>query len=193
MSEARWKFDKNSPLTGAVRIWRHELAERNRGGRARLRRCATPLEAVFEPAFHDLLRRIEEALALQEKQVSKDDRHALAALAALVARFPGDAKAGDEAPTPAAAGKKRPGVAARLGAPVEGTKDQPRLHPLRFRRLLDAKNVDELFPQLRRALAVIKEDVDLAGLGDALLHWNDDTRRCWAYDYYAAFSPKGAS
>lgn len=189
MSEPRWTFKNTPAATGAVRSWRRELAKRDRGGRARLRRCESSLTAAFEPAFHHLLWRIEEALAAQQGRLSKADRQALAALAVLVARFPGDGESADDPP---AAGRKRPSVATRLGTPEEGGKE-PRLHPLRFRRVLDAKGIDELLPVLRRALDVIDEEVDLVSLGDALLFWNDDTRRAWAYDYYAAFSPKGAS
>lgn len=186
MSETRFKFHKNPQAVGALYAWRRELAERDRGGRARLRRCVSPLDAVFEPAFHHLLQRVEGA---HGQALGKGERASLAAVAALVARLPGDAVSTE----PVVAKSKRLSLPTLLGTGAEGSRDQPRLHPLRFRKILDARNLDELFPVLRRALAVLGTDVDLVSLADGVLLWGDDTRRLWAYDYYAAFSPKGAS
>lgn len=181
MSESFLSFHKTPAATGALYAWRRELAERDRGGRARLRRCASPLDAEFVPAFHRLLPRIEAAF---DRPLGGAERTRLAALAALIARLPEEEATGS---------KKRPSLATQFGTGAEGARDQPRLHPLRFRRLLEAEDLDERFLQLRRALDQLGTEVDLADLADGVFRWDERTRREWAYHYYAAFSPKGVS
>lgn len=82
-------------------------------------------------------------------------------------------------------------IARALGSP----EDKPLCSPLRFRRILEATDLDVQLTALRRALALLKHKGHVKDLIDSLLDWNDpdqrDVRRQrWLYDYYQTNNPK---
>ena len=64
-------------------------------------------------------------------------------------------------------------------------RDTIPVKPLRFRRLLATKTLAELYPQLLRIIAIIREPIDLRSLVYGICHWNDEQKQVWAYAYYA--------
>lgn len=88
------------------------------------------------------------------------------------------------------------GLLAHLKAPSENTLakvmgttngDQgPAVSELRFRRLLDASDMDALFTALRRVLPLIDHGANAMQLMEDLFAWNDHVKRRWAYAYYGA-------
>jgi CRISPR system Cascade subunit CasB len=74
-----------------------------------------------------------------------------------------------------------------LGTPAE----QPRLKPLRFRRLIEAEAPEERLIALRRASQLADRALNVRELARACLDWSDDRRREWIFQYYSA--DRGAS
>lgn len=74
-------------------------------------------------------------------------------------------------------------LARRLGRP------DPVLSSLRFQRLLRASD-DELLDALRRAIVMADRKCSVAALGTDLLHWNDQTKTRWCFDYFGAEAPE---
>ena len=61
--------------------------------------------------------------------------------------------------------------------------DKPRVSALRFRRLLEAPDVDTLFTGLRRTLPLLQHRADPLALTTDVVNWGDRVRKRWAYDY----------
>ncbi|HEY9160750.1 MAG TPA: type I-E CRISPR-associated protein Cse2/CasB [Desulfomonilia bacterium] len=163
MSTTYLKFDKDSPETQALAVWWQALND-NRGDRAELRRCATLTEVAFTPAYHRL------RLALGKLGAVNAD--ALALVAGLAARVKTNI-AGDTLAEQMATVKPDGSVY------VKG---------LRFRRLLKAKEPDELFTAMGRIVALLNGSVNLQSLARSVYLWNDrytDIRKEWAFEYYS--------
>jgi CRISPR system Cascade subunit CasB len=132
----------------------------DRAALARLRRCATALEAASEEATLDLAHQ----LRLGWPQL---DRVAIAA--AVLAHVRTHAAG---APV------------ARQLAPPNG-----RMSWLRLRRLLQADTDDAQITAFRRAAALADGSLNVADLGESLLDWSDARRRRWIYDFHQSSAP----
>lgn len=135
----------------------------NRGDRAALRRASSIEQVMFNPGFHRLWRK------LRDTRWSRSERVAL--IAALAAR------AKDHDP-------RRP-FAAQLGSPPSA-RERAALSGLRFRRLLQVNEPDELLQACSRAIAICDGRINLTGLAESVYWWNDAVRKQWAFDYYDA-------
>jgi CRISPR type I-E-associated protein CasB/Cse2 len=159
----------------AVQSWWRKLqpnpASGYRGDRAaiaQLRHAENIVAASLQPATIELCR----ALRAQPGDMS---------FVGLIAAILADLRS-DESALP---------VARALGSP-EGA---PLCSSLRFRRILEATDLDVQLTALRRALALLKHKGHLKDLINSLLDWNDpdqrDMRRQrWLYDYYQANNPE---
>jgi CRISPR system Cascade subunit CasB len=79
----------------------------------------------------------------------------------------------------------QPGMtfAQQMGMPKsEGGK--ARVSGLRFRRLLQHRNHEELFSGVTRTIHLLGGTVNLHSLADGAYWWNDNTKKAWAFDYY---------
>lgn len=65
---------------------------------------------------------------------------------------------------------------------AEGSDRNP-VSALRFRRLLDATDIETLFVGLRRTLPLIEHCVSPESLLKDVFFWGDDVKKRWAYDY----------
>ncbi len=65
---------------------------------------------------------------------------------------------------------------------------QPRTpeEALKYKHLVQARDVDELVPRMRRILAEADRPVDWGVLGRDLFGWNEKVRKAWDKDFYAA-------
>jgi len=160
MSMTYLKFDKDSPEMQALVAWWQGLND-NRGDRAELRRCATLTEVAFTPAYHRL------RLSVGRFGAPYDD--GLALVAGLSARVKSDAAESTFAEQMATG---RPDGSARVSG-------------LRFRRLLKAKENDQLFTAMGRVVDLLGSTVNLQNLAKSLYYWNDRTRKQWAFEYYS--------
>lgn len=134
--------------------WWRRLAD-DSGGRAALRRAPDLTAVVLQPAFQRLHRRM------------------------LAAGWPEGAWAGDRLAAAA-------GLLAHLREADELSPPKAmsaRVSELRFKRLLEAPDVDTLFTGLRRTLPLIQHRCDPVALADDVVNWGDSVRKRWAYDY----------
>lgn len=130
--------------------------------RARLRRCTTVDEAAFGPAFQSLLAGAQPAgFGNPERLLG------IAALGPLVRSI-----------------DTKNSFATQMAKPRQG--DRPPITDLRFRRLIRTTHVADAYPLLRRTIQAMDGQVNLLDLASGLYWWNDDTKKQWAYDYYAA-------
>jgi CRISPR type I-E-associated protein CasB/Cse2 len=161
---------KRTPeATKAILSWWHKMhpdkqsGERgDRAGIARLRHAVSVMEASMEPAVIGLCRDLD---------AGPSDLSQVALIAAVLADLR-ETSSGES-------------IAKALGYP----EDTPPCSALRFRRMLEARDLDVQLTAFRRALALLKHKGNLADLVDSLLDWNDPYRRDarrqrWLYDYY---------
>jgi CRISPR system Cascade subunit CasB len=153
---------KQQPLPiGVVMKWWGELEE-HRGDRAELRRCRSPAEVVFVPAFYRLKAMMPESMNTMH----------LAAVAGILSHV--EAHLDGTART------------AELFAHPKERGSTPRVSELRFRRLLRVPDYsyDELYPMMTRLLRQIDRKAHLPSLIPAIYWWNSLTKRRWAESYY---------
>jgi len=164
---------------GNARHWWADLQDKrvdgtpNRGGDratlARLRRAATALQAVEEPAVIDLYKR----LGFGEHDLNRRLPR-VALVAAVLAHVRSDAVPGESG--------WRPSLAEILGR-----GERPTMSPLRFKRLLTATEEQDLLIAFRRAVALAGgRNIDVGNLAESLLDWSEKRRMRWAFDYYGA-------
>lgn len=154
----------------AVRIiddWYRRLKD-NRGDRASLRRAGDLNAVYFVPAYHSLYGELAAA--------GWANREGVAAIAAVLAPLDPEKQGGG----PAKQGNKTFGR--QLAEPVEGAK-KARFSDLRFRRLLENRERREAVPALVRAVKMLGA-AHLPSLADIAYHWDDQTRKDLAFEYY---------
>lgn len=141
-----------------------------RKARAQLRRATRPSEVLSLEATHELHHGLVKVAA---EPLFADDGGArrLALIAAVIAGLDDNA---------------RSSLPRRFG---QKDGDNPRLSHLRFQRILRAGDDWTLATHLRRALPLVNRAADVAGLGTDLLHWDEDTRNRWCFDYFGAPPP----
>jgi len=160
-------FAPDSPECASFLAWWQGL-HADKGARARLRRANSLDEAMRDRRVVGL------ALTLG---VNTDERIGL--MAVLAAQVPPeDSRPGDHRP------RRSPAEAFADPKPGTSREGNSALSDLRFRRLLSMETREELFPQLRRALTLVENNVDVVELARAVWWWNDRTRRDWADAYY---------
>ena len=131
----------------------------DRGALARLRRCASVNQAVFEPATHELCR------VLGAKEFDLDRVALIAAVLAHVRKND--------------ASQKVPRQIGRAG-------ETALMSELRFRRLLQADTADDQLTGFRRLAALVGGSLNVSDLAAALWRWDENDRRRWVYAYYDA-------
>jgi CRISPR system Cascade subunit CasB len=173
----RYPFPQGRPDDSSFALlidWWRQL-EHDKGERAALRRAATLTEVMLSPAYMRLLwtlRSNDYPIGDHNQPLSR-----IAAIAGLAARI--KAQTDSE-------------LAQRMGTPKPGGKT-PAFSELRLRRILACNDIEELYTLLRRALALLGDQANLADLAATVWNWaaiDDkrpyDPRRRLAYDYYAA-------
>ena len=142
---------------------------RDRAALARLRRAATPVEALEEPAVFDLYKKLGFGRVDIDRRLSR-----VAVVAAVLAHIKEDA-------APAGNGFRR------RFAEILGQGERPLMSELRFKRLLSATEDRELMTAFRRAVALGGgKNIDVGDVAASLLDWSDRRRMRWAFDYYGA-------
>ncbi len=183
-----------------LKKWWNDLHTNHAGERAQLRRCNSPAEVAFHPAYIRLLR------ALQKAEFKGDDRDfRIASVAGLLAHLKpvnpqiATVTADDKEPTTAEPvetaetdSDKEFGTGIRalgkmLGRPVGG---KALLSGLRFRRLLQTNNRDELYRLMLRVVRLVRQQdymISPLSLAATIFWWNKETtRQTLAFGYYAA-------
>jgi CRISPR system Cascade subunit CasB len=161
-------FDKGQPASTVLRKWWESL-EDNKGERAELCRCSTPTEVLLCPAFYNIAQPLEETGIVPVK------RPAVAAIIGLLAGVRNDDP--------------------QLSVPKAMAQgdNKPTVSSLRFRRLLEAQTIDELYPLMRRVLGLLDKTVNLGDLAASVYDWDNETRKRWAYEYFVNAPKKTAN
>lgn len=167
-------------LASAARSWWQALQPDESSGRrgdratlARLRRCGAPIDAISEPGVFDLYRR----LGFTEFEAAL--RLPWVAAAAMVL-----AHVREDAPESPARSVGRQNW-------QDEAFDTALMKPLRFQRLLAAREPEEVAREMRRLVALANRRINVGALGAAILEWadterGDRLRARWAFDYHAA-------
>lgn len=128
----------------ALLSWWQDLAENNRGERAKLRRCEKPEDILLQPSFYELQQLFPKTATLP-----------LAAVAGLLAHI--------KTPTEL-------GFPKQLGQQKEQS-GKAVFSELRFQQLLASHDIDELYDNLRRAIMQLNRTANIFSLADGVLHW----------------------
>lgn len=139
--------------------WWYRLEE-DKGARATLRRCKTLPEIMVQPAFARLCQRLQGRL-----QADPNWQPRLATVVGLLAHC------------------KSAGRRSLPEAMAQNTGGTPVVSELRFRRLLQEKPED-LYRAMIRILAMLDHTANLSQLIHDVYHWNDATRKRWAFAYF---------
>lgn len=192
----------STDVTAALKEWYKDLHNSRSGERAELRRCSSPAEVAFSPAYVRLLRSIQKA-GLH----SRDTDLRIASIAGLLAHL----RPNDQSPiTP----EEQPeteleaeeevelsddtndksddgtGVGIQRFGQVLGanTSNKALLSGLRFRRLLQTQNPEERYRLMIRVLRLIQQQkykVSPISLALTIYWWErDNTRQQLAFGYY---------
>jgi CRISPR system Cascade subunit CasB len=139
--------------------WR--ALDTNRGDRAELRRCHSPLNVAFTPAYH----RLRWAL-MKHSSVKDEDLALVAGVLSHVKSYSPGSFPRQMAGSDAADVKK---------ASVSG---------LRFRRVLTIDDPDKLYETMIRVVHLLGDSVDIPSLANGIYWWNEQTKKEWAFAYY---------
>lgn len=177
--DRRWKvrrwWERLPP--GRNGVEGHRLFDR--GSAARLRRASRVSDILDEQIVFELHRSLDFKSRKAELTLIP-----VAVVASVLARV-----AGDQPWRSLAAVVGRPPGASESGGPKALLSD------LRLRRLLSARDADDLLTQMRRTVELADDAaLDVGGLAVIILDWlhpdrGDTARSRFAYDYYAAEFP----
>ena len=165
------KTEDAEPKRSWAQMWWSDLQTRDRAGRARLRRADLDAAMIDEATlrlFNRLGRRSQRdlaavaVLAIVLAAVREDDGRMRFAQQIGFKAFPKDPR--------------------RLAA-----NEKPALSVLRFKALMAAESEADVARQFRRAVDIVGGRANVRDLEYFLLRWrNEDTRRRFVFDYYAA-------
>ncbi|MBF0160447.1 MAG: type I-E CRISPR-associated protein Cse2/CasB, partial [Magnetococcales bacterium] len=162
------RFKPGTAEGNILEAWWRDL-QQHRGERAVLRRCQNLTEVVLTPSFHRLCHPLT---LLPETTVQQEGLPCVAALAARVVEI---------------SSSNEPISLPRQMALASGDR-KAAVSELRFRRLLQCRDREELFPALGRILRLLGHRTDLYSLAQGVYCWGDPIRREWAYDYFGVSS-----
>ncbi|AEG68386.1 type I-E CRISPR-associated protein Cse2/CasB [Ralstonia solanacearum] len=158
------------------------LALLGRGDRAGLKRCGGMAELLTEGATFQLAERLLSLESAKERARFADDYDAVVLVAGVLSHVSQDRANGKS-------------VIAGLGR--SGRDATPKLSEIRFRRLLQGRDLDDFYRQLVRVVQLAERTADVAQLADDALAWcrershatvtpSHGVRFRWARDYYLA-------
>ena len=148
----------------------------DRAALARLRRATCVMDAAAEP----------ETAKLYKKLGFRSPERDLARAALIAAVLAHIGKETNES------------IASAIGKPRGNADTQPLITPLRFKRLIAAREPDDLLIAFRRAVAILGDEANVRDLARQLLAFTDPDERCadiartrFAFDYHGAgdFAP----
>lgn len=162
--------------------WRGVIsdAEGDRGIRAELRRCRTPVDAVSVPAAISLAKRLGRIPSVGDPGWKQQGFERALGLAIVLSNVRVDSAA----PVIRTLGWGQFPYDKKETEILEG---RPRLSELRFKRLLQTDGEVELIAALIRLVKLAGGEANVADLSRLFLHWDEDrTKRDLALTYYRA-------
>lgn len=155
------KSTRNNEMNQAIVDWWEGLLK-EKGNRAMLRRCGSLTNVMFVPAYHKL--------RLTLMRFDRKNDIALACVAGLLAHVSSNIA---DQPT------------GKLMVKPKEKGGNPRVSELRFRRLIQCKDHEDLFGSMIRIIRLIDGAVAVTDLARDVYWWGDQTRKQWAFDYYS--------
>jgi CRISPR system Cascade subunit CasB len=151
----------NHPETREILINWWKTLDVNRGDRATLRRCRSPLKVAFSPAYH-LLR-----IAMMKQGSVKDEDLALVAgvLSHVKTYAPGS-------------------FPIQMAGSNSAEAKKAKVSGLRFRQVLAIDDREKLFETMIRIVHLLDDAVDIPSLSNGIYWWNERTKKEWAFAYY---------
>jgi CRISPR system Cascade subunit CasB len=80
-------------------------------------------------------------------------------------------------------------LARHIGPAITDKPETALMRPRRFTQLMNADKPDERLAAFRQLTLLLGGRVNIPDLAVALLHWNEELRRRWIYDYWNAGEP----
>lgn len=158
-----------------LRWWQEVTQERDKGSdraaRAILRRAHDITAVTLTQPYQHLYRRMRAVQWNEKGHAPSND--ALAAVVGLLVHIETDSSV-----------RK---LALAMGQCPEGS-NRPYVSEARFKRLLEAPDLDALFTGMRRTLPLMRGGAPVLALANDLLQWawpeqRDEVKRRWAYSY----------
>lgn len=146
---------------------------------ARLRRASNIMDAAAEPAVGDLFRKLGFDRAFAARDLPR-----AALIAATLALIKSDALKDPRT------GHKIT-LARAIGTPRGGAETTELVTPLRLKRLVAAREPDDLLSAFRRVIAILGQTANVKDVARQLLLWTDDrhadrARTIFSFDYHDA-------
>ena len=135
-------------LQGKTEEYEDKKTPSKSGIRAQLSRCSSPAEVVMYSEFYTF------------KEIFENTKYPTEAIAIIAGLFSIIRKDSG----------KQPCFIEQLATPKEGS-DKPVFSEMRFRKLLDSKNWDEFYLNLRRAIQILGGNVNPISVADTILLW----------------------
>lgn len=192
MSDKLFEAESNAAWSWWNRLQPREVDSRmvpgDRAAVARLKRAANIMEAAAEPATGDLYDKLGRANPDDDRRgFSKEhatrDLPRAALLAAVLAHVRDD-------------DRKNKSIAEAIGAPRGGEETTALVTPIRFKRLVAARQADDLLIAFRRVVALLGKTANVKDLAMQILAWTDGrtadiarTRFAFAYHGAARYAP----
>lgn len=134
-----------------------------RGDRAELRRCHSPLNVAFTPAFHRL-----RYVLMKHGSIRDNDLALVAGVISHVKFYVPGSFPVQMADSDSADGKKA------------------KVSNLRFRSLLSIgeDDPDKLYERMIRIVHLLDDSADIPSLANGIYWWNEQTKKAWAFAYY---------
>jgi CRISPR system Cascade subunit CasB len=152
----------SSAVQGPLYAWWESLEDR-RGDRAELRRCRSLDPVMLTEAYHRFRKRMTKTgLTFREDQ--------LAAVAGLLSHVQEHAPDQHELGTQMAGG--------------ESQDEKATVQGLRFRRLLQQEDREDLYRSLIRVVRLLDRRVNVGALARDVFYWGPSVRKRWARTYY---------
>ena len=155
-------FTTNSEATEVLLEWWRALDVAH-GDRAELRRCHSPLNVAFTPAFHRL------RMDLWKLGTVKDGD--LALIAGVLSHIPIKSYVPGSFPI-------------QMANPGSSNAKKAKVSSLRFRRLLVIDDRNKLYEMMIRIVHLLGDTMDIPSLANGIYWWNERTKKEWAYAYY---------
>ena len=153
-------FKKDSPLGAELEKWRLDLQD-HKGERAAFCRAKGISEIILLPDFHYVLHRFRNFFS---KEKHWEDQ--TAAVLGLLSHI---RETEDET----------------LAKQMAGDGESPPVRELRFRRLIQTGNRENLYKALIRILRMLKNRANPYDLANSVYYWGPKVKKDWAYDYFS--------
>lgn len=152
---------KHDSVVGEILFKFWQSLDKNRGGRAKLRRCKTITDVIMSPSYQILCARLRPTMKYENNFEER-----IAAVIGLLSHIKLHAQ-----------GKSVPQQMAELNG------NNPLVSELRFRRLLQ-RSREDLYGALIRILRMLNGKANLYNLSESVFYWGDNIKKQWSFDYF---------